>query len=108
MIFTKEALKAEARLLRAHFALRHGLELSVGQSLEAVAATKNYPNWDAASAAAAGDVDKAAAIEKEVRIAVRKDSSTDDIYRLVCRNLRVAPDHVAFLIDEDDERSSAD
>lgn len=108
MKFTKEELKTEARLLRAHFALRHGLELSVGQSLEAIAVTKNYPNWDAASAAASGDLQKAAAIGKEVRIVVSKTSATDDIYRQVCRNMRSTPDHFVFVVDEDDARSSAE
>lgn len=110
MKFNREELKGEARLLRAHFANKHHMELSIGQSLEAIAAIKNYPNWDAAVAAAAahGDAGKADSMEKEARIVVSASDTTEHIYRQVCRQMRGAPDHFLFVVDENDARSAAD
>lgn len=46
---TTEGLKAEARRLRAAVAEMFDVNPTHSQSLELIAKTKNYPNWDAAS-----------------------------------------------------------
>jgi hypothetical protein len=108
MKFTREELKGEARLLRAHFANKHRMELSIGQSLEAIAAIRNYPNWDAAVAAVRGDTEIAGNMEKEARIAVSASDTSEHIYRQVCQQMRSAPDHFLFMVDENDDRSTTD
>ena len=114
-MYNREEFKAEARRLRAHLATRHGLELSIGHALEAIAVVHNYPNWDAASAAARdGEPDHPAEhIEavrpyKEAQIIVADAIPTEEVYRQVCFVIRCNPDHFAFLVEENDARPGAD
>ena len=51
MTITSE-LKAEAKRLRSAVADMFNVKVSVSQSLELIAKSKNYPNWDALSACA--------------------------------------------------------
>ncbi|MBI1889389.1 MAG: hypothetical protein HYS18_01945 [Burkholderiales bacterium] len=108
-MYSREEFKAEARRLRAHLSVKHGLELSIGHALEAIAAVHNYPNWDAASASAKGE-QPASDIRpyKEVQVIVSDGVATDEVYKQVCNLMRVNPDHFAFLVEETDARSSVD
>ena len=108
-MYSREEFKSQARRLRAHLAVKHKLELSVGHALEAIAVVHNYPNWDAASGSASDETQgETARVQKEVQIIVSDGVSTDEVYRQVCSLLRVNPDHYAFLVEENDARDSAD
>lgn len=91
---TIETFKSEAKRLRNHLAAKN-IHLSHSDSLEAIAAVREFKDWNTASA----KLKAAPAPAKPTVICITADMSIEDVREEVNECLRADPGHVRLRVD---------